>query len=130
MIEPMKVPLTVRRNDNPFRAKIILVGEDGAPVPNMATHTARFQARLHGGAAGAAIFTATSAASSGTRLIMSADGIELVLTKSHLSGAPQPVERGGVAELLYDILVTSPAGDENAWIEGVITILPGVTADG
>lgn len=125
MIVPMKAGLTLRRNDNPFRTTFVVRNEDGS-VKDMSHLSARMQIRLYPGALGEPLIEATSADLSGSRLIMSATGIEAVFVRSDLDATPLHGRPGEPLTAHYDLLVTE-SGDENAWFIGPITVERGVT---
>lgn len=127
MIIPMKVDLTLRRNDNPFRQMFVFEDADG-DVIDMSTHDARLQIRLLPGAAGDPLLEALSTDVAPTYLVMSADGVEIVITKADIATLPDASIEGRDAMLYYDLLITPPGGDENAWAEGRANVKPGVTA--
>lgn len=125
MIIPMNAPLTIRQNDNPFRVTFTAVDALGAPIDFSSGYSARLQMRLYPGAGGTALVNALSTATSGTRLVMRAEGIDLVVVKGDipdLIGAP-----GRDQVIKYDLLIKFDGGDENAWFEGDVTLKLGVT---
>lgn len=128
MIEPMRIDLTMRRNDNAFRAAFAATSEATGADYDFTGHIARLEIRMRPGQAGAAKLSATSAASSGTRLAVTAGGIEFVATKSAIGSLPANPATGADLVLWYDLLVTPPGGDENAWFEGQVFLKAGVTA--
>jgi len=127
MIIPMKVDLTLRRNDNPFRQTFVFEDEAGSAI-DMSAHAGRLEVRLLPGADGAALLEVLSTELSGTRLDMTADGVEIIVTKADIATLPDAAIEGRDAALYYDLLITPPGGDENAWSEGRANVKPGVTA--
>jgi len=126
MITPMIADLTVRRNDNPFRATFEVTDESGDIIDFSSGFTARLEMRLYPGADGSPLVAALSSASSGTRLFMHSEGIDLIVVKAdipHLIGVV-----GKDQTIRYDLLVQPSGGDENAWFEGAVTVKPGVSA--
>lgn len=125
MIEPMHAPLTLRRNDNPFRVLFQVENPDGS-VMDMTGLTAKWQARLHPGAPGEPLLEATTGAAEVPRLIASADGIELILPRTPIRGLPAGLGKGKPIVIHHDLLITRD-GDENAWFYGPVTVEWGVT---
>lgn len=124
MITPVNAPLTIRRNDNPFRQTFFALGADGAKIDFSAGYSARLEFRLYAGAPGAPLVSASSEATTGPVLEMDEEGITFILPKSQipiLIGAA-----GADQKVAYDLLVHPTGGDENAWFEGEVTLKLGV----
>lgn len=125
MIIPMRAPLTLRRNDNPFRVTFVVENEDGS-VKDMSGLTARAQFRLYPGAPGAPLIEALSSEAVGTHLNMTVAGIEMVIVNPVIEALPGGSPKGKPAVIHYDILVTE-LGDENVWFYGPADVDWGVT---
>lgn len=148
---PRRLPLTIRRNDNPWRAKFRLFDHMAAPL-DMRAHRARLQLRLYKGMPGLpnlAVSTpiysywlgsdgiqrtfsggetwVTRDARGLSDIVMTADGFDIAIDAKDILEVPVALAIGEPVRLSYDILVTTPAGDENAWFEGEATVLDGVT---
>ena len=124
MITPVNAPLTIRRNDNPFRQTFFALGADGAKIDFSTGYSARLEFRLYAGAPGAPLVSASAGAATGPRLLMDVDGITFILPKTAipiLIGAA-----GADQKVVYDLLVQPTGGDENAWFEGDVTLKLGV----
>jgi hypothetical protein len=148
---PRRLDLTIRRNDNPWRARFRLFDADGAPL-DMRTYGAKLQLRLYGGMPGAPNLAVNVPVysyllgSDGTRrtfaagermvtrdapgasdITMTDYGFDIAIEAADLIGIPAGWEIGEPLRLSYDILITTPSGDENAWFEGEAIVMDGVT---
>ena len=123
---PTTLPLRMRRNDDPLRLRFNIT-DGGVPVDMSSGYSAKLQVRDHAGDTGTPAFEANSASSSGTRIALSAGGFDLIIYRSSLSTSPVGSLPAESVELAYDILITTPAGDTNAWYVGTFTLEQGVT---
>lgn len=126
MITPMNAPITLRRNDKPWRATFVVENEDGS-IKDMSALTARMHIRLLPGSTGDPLIELLSSDSSGTYIDMSAAGAEAIIANADILTLPVDGARAGEAVTYhYDLLVTED-GDENAWFYGTVTLERGVT---
>ncbi|VVT17752.1 hypothetical protein SPHINGO391_450142 [Sphingomonas aurantiaca] len=54
-------------------------------------------------------------------------GFDIAIEAADILEVPRNWEIGAPLRLQYDILITTPAGDENAWFEGDMILRDGVT---
>jgi hypothetical protein len=124
MIIPMQAPLTLRRNDNPFRVMFVAENEDGSVI-DMTGLSAVLEMRLYPGAPGEALISISTDDMTGSRLIASSLGLEAVIENEPIDTLPGG-EAGQDVVFAYDLLVTR-AGDQNCWFFGAATVKWGVT---
>lgn len=148
---PRRLDLTIRRNDNPWRARFRLFGADGSPL-DMRLYRAQLQLRLFEGMPGIPNLAVSvpiysyflgsdgtrSTFSGGERWVtrdapgasdinMTEYGFDVAIEAADILGVPRARDIGEPLQLSYDILITTPAGDENAWFEGQVNVRDGVT---
>lgn len=148
---PRRLDLTIRRNDNPWRARFKLFNRDGSPL-DMTAYSAKLQLRLYEGMQGLPNLAVSTPIysylidSQGNRLTfsrgerwvsrdargnsnvnMTTEGFDIGIDAQDIMFIPPGCAVGEPLRLNYDILVTTPAGDENAWFEGEAIVRDGVS---
>ncbi len=58
---------------------------------------------------------------------MASYGFDVVIEAADILGIPSNWAIGEALRLSYDILITDPGGNENAWFEGEMRVRDGVT---
>lgn len=125
MIQPMNVPFTLRRNDNPAVILFQALNPDGS-VMDMTGKTAKLQIRLRPTMLGDPLLEITSTPGASS-LTMGTAGISAVFQRGLIQSLPSS-EPEAEARFSYDLLVNN-GGNENAWFEGIVTVKNGVTHD-
>lgn len=128
---PANVPITVWRNaryaeEFPFTL-------DGAAY-DLTSWTAKLQVRLYGATAGGALLDLANVTTDveGVWIIEPAEGLvrvrieeaTLVALWTSLGGNSEP---NAPITLSYDLVLTTPDGDDEVWTYGDFIIMPGVT---
>lgn len=151
MITPHWLPLTLRRNDNPWRHRVNVMATPGVPL-DMTGYRGRMQIRQYGGVPGdpmmalsveqlsgfvdgnGAILTfrggeqfASSDSANGSRIIFDDHGFEIMIAGADLVRFPSGNADQRTLLFSYDLLIQPPGGDENAWYEGDVLFREGVT---
>ena len=122
MLTPATVPITAWRNV-PYAANFLFVDDTGAPIDFTTFSAGGLQVRLYGNAPGEALITLTD----DVGITLNDDGtIDLTISETALSDLPAPAEAGGSLCLPYDLVLTS-GGLAEIWMQGTLTVLPGVT---
>lgn len=128
---PETVPLRVWRNARHIEEFTFTV--DGSPY-DLTGWSGALQVRLYGAAAGPALLSLSNVTTDveGVWIVEPTEGIvrvridEATLTAlwTTLGG---PAEAGDSITLVYDLVMTPPAGGDEVWAEGKFIIEPGVT---
>jgi hypothetical protein len=148
---PRRLDLTIRRNDNPWRARFKMFDRHGSPL-DMTGYGAKLQLRLYEGMPGipnlalsVPIYSyfldslgnrrtfslgerwVTRDAPGASDITMASYGFDVVIEAADILGIPSNWAIGEALRLSYDILITDPDGNENAWFEGEMRVRDGVT---
>ena len=146
-----RIDLVMRRNDSPWRARFRLTTADGTPL-DMTGYGARMQLRLFEGMPGVpnlgisvpvySYFLGSDGtrrtfkggerwvsrdSPGGSEITMNADGFEVAIVAADILFIPPSFSIEVPMMLKYDIVIKTPAGDENAWFEGDLELRDGVS---
>ena len=118
MITPARVGLALFRNSD-YTEEFAFSATNQAI--DFTGYTGRCDVRRYDNDPGNVLF-------SGVVDLTAGDGIlALSFTKESISLAPEPTKRGEAVKLAYDVVLTTPSGDEEVWILGSVKVLGGIS---
>jgi hypothetical protein len=124
---PARVDITLRRN-TPFVEDWIFLDEAGRPF-DFTGWTGKLEIRRFGAEPGAARISLTGGTGLEGLYFYPGDRtrIRVGIDQPTIAALPEPTQSGGSVALVYDLIMADPSGLKQAFREGTVIVLPGVT---